>query len=180
MIERWLPIVVGLAMMTASCAAGSDGRDWDTSLDPVVRAGALGDGPQPPTSADYELRVAADPFGAADARCLQLIVDDTAVGCIPINRTDASTYGFNTAARAGTERVIWDARTITDDQPTPDRFVVWSSTSPLGRRIEPVIHDGTVSIVWVMHPGEAPWGFQSVADDGSLIDSRSFVGLPGE
>ena len=82
MIERWLPIVVGLAMMTASCAAGSDGRDWDTSLDPVVRAGALGDGPQPPTSADYELRVAGDPFGAADARCLQLIVDDNEIESI--------------------------------------------------------------------------------------------------
>ena len=105
--------------------------------------------------------------------CLQLLVANQAIGCTPVN---AEGYGFAVETRVGDERVIWSSRTI-DERRVVDHFVVWSSASPNGRRVEPVIREGVVNLLWIMEPGEAPWGYQSIAADGALLNDHSFVGL---
>lgn len=143
---------------------------WPAVGDPVTVAD--GDG--------WRFQVGTDPYDADGTRssCLQPVIDDTPLGCIPIDAPDAA-HRNGTQARVGGKRVIWLGRQ-TGAIPQIARYVVWSSTSPAGRTIEPIEYDGVQNLLWIMQPGEEPWGFQEILPDGSLYEAVPLVGLPGE
>ena len=160
--------VFAFVAVLAGCGSQTE-RTWgnadDISVALVTRAETVAEGD------DWRFQIGLDPGDRR--RCLQLVVAHRAIGCIPVN---AEGYGFSATTRVGDERVIWSSRS-TDNRPAVDHYVVWSSVSPDGRRVEPVIREGVVNLLWIMEPGEAPWGYQSVAADGTLLADRSFVGL---
>jgi hypothetical protein len=95
-----------------------------------------------------------------------------------VDAQNGNDYGYGAIVRVGNERVIWKASTITDTETSVDYFVVWSTTAPHGRRLEPITYRDVNSLLWIMEPGEAPWGYQAIAADGTLIEQWAHVGLP--
>ncbi len=45
--------------------------------------------------------------------------------------------------------------------------------------IDHIDESGVTNLVWTVDPGEAPRGIQTIATDGSLLDTETLVGLPG-
>lgn len=130
----------------------------------------------------WRLELGGEPVdtGEPNRSCLQLVVDDRPLGCIRVGAEAGREYGFGATTRVGDERVIWQGRTMTTDGPSVDHFVVWSSASPSGRRVDAVRYADVENLIWVMQPGEAPWGYQSVGPDGTLVDHWSYVGFPAD
>jgi hypothetical protein len=141
---------------------------WMPVLDPVTVA--EGDGWR------FDVGLDADNTGETPAPCLQLVIGDQPLGCIGIG---AENRGFDAVTRVDEQRVIWQANT-TDDNPPVDHFVVWSNASPNGRHLDPINHSNVENLLWIMEPGEAPWGYQAIAPDGTLLAQTSFVGLPAD
>jgi hypothetical protein len=107
--------------------------------------------------------------------CAQLTVAGETAGCVHYGMGDGAT-GYGAAARrVGDVRYV-DLRSGSG----VSGFVVWSSVSPDGRRVEPIRAAGNAILVWIMQPGEAPWGVQILDERGRLGNAVSFVGLPGE
>ncbi len=77
------------------------------------------------------------------------------------------------AARVADTRFIQ----VTTD-PSAREFVVWSNVSPSGRSVEPVVAADNAILVWIMEPGEEPWGVQALDPTGELGFAIPFVGLP--
>ena len=49
-----------------------------------------------------------------------------------------------------------------------------------GRTVDPIVAADNAILVWIMEPGEAPWGVQAIAPDGTLGAFTSYVGLPAD
>jgi hypothetical protein len=174
MRARRLAILV-LAVTLAGCGRGEGQPQWGDAADsawlPVLDPVTVveGDvwrfdvGPRPSYGA-----------GGPGASCLQAVVAAQPLGC-----TEVGSF-FQAVTRAGDERVIWRADTISSARQPTDHFVVWSNVSPEGRRLDPIVHDRIENLLWIMAPGEAPWGHQAIAADGTLISHWSYVGLPAD
>ena len=139
---------------------------WSPVFDPVTVA--EGDGWR------FDVGLEPDDSGEPPAPCLQLVVGDEPLGCI-----GARMSGFGAVNRVDDQRVIWQASIIDDNAPV-DHFVVWSNASPNGRQLDPINHSNVENLLWIMEPGEAPWGYQAIAPDGTLLAQTSFVGLPAD
>ena len=180
---RHLAFLLLLATMSlSSCSSAPDRIDWSEppsgaspSTDPMVVEN--GD--------TYRLEVgqtddpnSADPPGT----CLQMVFRGAPLGCLEASPLPGQGYGLNVQVRVGDGRMIWLSQSTADwdAERRPDRYIVWSSSSPDGRRIEPFGYGATISLIWEMQPGEEPWGIDTLDADGLLISSRSLVGLPGE
>jgi hypothetical protein len=143
---------------------------WTPAADPVTVA--EGDG--------WRLEVGTStgpPSDRPGTTCVQPVVADQPLACVPVDAPAGNVQGG--AVRAGGERVVWQGSTI-DPDATVDHYVVWSTASPDGRRIDPIVHGSVEHFLWIMQPDEAPWGYQSIARDGTLISQTSFVGLPAD
>jgi hypothetical protein len=142
--------------------------DWLPVLDPVSVAEGEG----------WRFDMGLEPYetGEPSAPCLQLVIGDEPLGCIGV---DAENRSFGAVTRVDEQRVIWRASTIDDLSPV-DHFVVWSNASPSGRRLDPINHSNVENLLWIMEPGEAPWGYQTIAPDGTLLAQTSLVGLPAD
>lgn len=103
--------------------------------------------------------------------CAEVTVADVATGCIPVG---AGEFGYSSRALRVDDVRYVDLRT----SEAAREFVVWSSASPSGRSIEPIVAAGNAILVWIMEPGEEPWGVQAIGSDGELGFAKSFVGLP--
>ena len=105
--------------------------------------------------------------------CTQITVDDRPMAC--------ERFGIEGFAWSGGPIRVDDHRVILLRTGVEAReFVVWSSVSPLGRSIEPVVAADHALLVWEMQPDEEPWGVQAIGPDGELGIAQSYVGLPGD
>lgn len=178
MIARRACAIAALWML-ASCG-GDDGPSWNDAADgdwlPVRSPTTVAEGD------GWRMDVGTEPneTGESPGLCLQLVVVEQPLGCITLAAAPGDVNVFGAVARVGGERVIWRASTMTDAEPPVSHFVVWSSTSPDGRRLDPIRYGDVESLLWVMDPGEAPWGYQTIGPDGSLVASWSYVGLPAD
>lgn len=159
---------VAVASLIVSACSGDEGREWGAirEFGPSVVANAT------ELAATDDFRLLLDERSAGS--CVQLVVNDVPWDCI-----EASSGVRSIPLRVDDLRVVW--LTVSDDDgiaAVADHFVVWSSVDPDGRRIEPITAGGSAHLVWVMQPGEAPWGVQTVAADGTLYTATSMVGLP--
>lgn len=172
-------IAIAALWLLASCG-GDGGPSWYDAAEaaalPVISPTTVAEGD------GWQMDVGSQPYetGEPPGLCLQLVVVDQPLGCITLAAAPGEEYGFGAVARVGGERVIWSASTMTDAEPAVSHFVVWSSASPNGHRIEPIRYGDVESLLWVMGPGEAPWGYQTIGLDGSLVASWSYVGLPAD
>lgn len=111
-------------------------------------------------------------------RCAQLTLLDVSTDCIANDYGGPLSTGWGYGGRI---LRVDDVRVIEfRTNPSTRRFVVRSSRSPSGRPIAPIVAADNAILVWVMEPGEAPWGVQAIAPDGTLGAAASFVGLPGD
>jgi hypothetical protein len=185
-------IAIAALWVLASCGS-DDAPSWSDAADdawlPVRSPTTVAEGDQwrmdVGTEPGADIEAAVDESSPDDdaqpaGQCLQLVVAGQPLGCIRLNAGSGQEYGFGVAVRAGTERVIWRASTMTDEEPPVGHFVVWSSASPNGRRVDPIRYGDVESLLWIMEPGEAPWGYQTIGPDGTLVDSWSYVGLPAD
>lgn len=172
--QAWAAVLLALA---AGCAGeGETTPGWTDAED--YSSTAVRDPAIVVEGAAWQLQVGDDPGDGDPRPCLQMLFAGVPVGCIRVGAESGSWYGFDAWARVGVERLVWRGESVQD---TPaDRYVVWSSASPSGRIIEPIVYDDVENLVWLMEPGEEPWGYQTIAADGSLREYRSLVGLPGE
>lgn len=105
--------------------------------------------------------------------CTQISVHDRPMGC--------ERFGIEGFGRSGGPIRVDDHRVILLRTGVEAReFVVWSSVSPEGRSIEPIVATDHALLVWEMQPGEEPWGVQAIGPDGELGVAQSYVGLPGD
>ncbi len=169
------------ALTVLATACGNDGgsHDWDEASEigepvlPAADSTAAADG--------YELVVGFSTSGddAESIGCVTLVVGDIGIGCLGPDGTDGAASGWSARVRNDETRIIWNGVTASGSFSDVDHFVVWSSASPDGRRLEPIVESGTTHLIWVMEPGEAPWGVQWIDENGGLLNAQSFVGLPG-
>ena len=113
--------------------------------------------------------------------CGQLEVGDERTMCPPFQPGG----GMVSTLRAGGLRIVWIPWRSAPESDEPglypiDRAVVWSSASPDGRVIRPVVSGDMQQIVWVMADGEEPWGVQTLDASDRLIAAYDLVGLPGD
>ncbi len=177
-----LLVLVG-AISLSSCSSSPSSFDW--SEPPFEAALTLTEPTVVETGATYRLEVGQtdDPNGVdPPSTCLQMVFRGAPLGCLETSPTPGRGYGRDVQVRVGDGRMIWLTRSTGDweSERRPDRYIVWSSSSPAGRRIEPFVYGATISLIWEMQPGEEPWGVDTLDADGLLIESRSFVGLPGQ
>lgn len=173
-------LTLALAFVIAGCGGAAPQPQWSDSADvggtPVIDPVTVVEG----DVWRFDVGLEPDDTGEPAGPCLQAIVADQPLGCIRIDPEPGAWYGFTAVARAGDERVIWQVNTGTDEDRPADHYVVWSNTSPDGRRLDPIAYGDTQSLLWIMEAGEAPWGYQVIAPDGTLVTQQSYVGLPGE
>lgn len=161
---RTLLALGALTTILFACSSDGDGRRWADAADQVE--------PAVPGTTIIDTG-AVRVVEQIDRSCAQLTIADTTLTCLQTSMAE----GFGHSARAlrvGDLRVV-DLRT----GPDATDFVVWSSVSPGGRSIEPIAAAGSSILVWIMQPGEEPWGVQVIGPGGFLGTSVSFVGLPG-
>lgn len=174
------------ALLLASVLAGCGGDSgappaWSDASD--VSWPLVDEGRTVQSEDDYRMLIGDDPMqtGRPADRCLQLVVGSTPIGCVGVDPPPGGSHGFSAAVRTEDARVVWRAETTpADPDQVPDHYVVWSSSAPSGRRVEPIVRDAVTNLVWIMEPGEQPWGVQTIAADGTLLRAESLVGLPGE
>ena len=176
-----LLILVG-TMSLSSCSSSPNSFDWS---EPRVEPPTLTDSTVVETGATYRMEVGQtdDPnVVGPPSTCLQMVFRGASLGCLETAPEPGQGYGWDVQVRVGDGRMIWLSQSAADwgSERRPDRYIVWSSSSPDGRRVEPFVYGATISLIWEMRPGEEPWGVDTLDADGLLITSRSFVGLPGE
>ena len=172
--------LIAAALVVVGTACGDEGsvRDWDEASDigePILLTAdstAASDG--------FELVAGSSRRGDGSETntCVKLVVGDMGIGCLGPDGTDGAASGYGATVRNDETRIIWRGATESGSFFEVDHFVVWSSSSPGGRRLEPVVEFDTTHLIWVMKPGEAPWGVQWINAEGGLLHSQSFVGLP--
>jgi hypothetical protein len=169
-------MLVALLVAVVGCGNSDSEPQWADAADfgwlPVLDPVSVAEGE------GWRFDVGLEPYdtGEPPAPCLQLVIGDEPLGCIGVG---AENRGFGAVTRVDDQRVIWQASTI-DDLPPVDHFVVWSNASPNGRPLDPINHSNVENLLWIMEPGEAPWGYQAIAPDGTLLAQTSFVGLPAD
>ena len=156
-------LVLGCAVVPLT-ACGSNGPAWsdyrEVRTDTVIGDVVVDTGVYRVTEAD------------ADGGCAQLTVSNVAASCL---HHENATWGYMArAARVEDTRFV-EVRT----DPSAREFVVWSSHAPTGRSVEPIHAADNSILVWIMEPGEEPWGVQVIGPNGELGIATSFVGLPG-
>lgn len=105
--------------------------------------------------------------------CAQLTVEGVTMPC---NHYGMGRGGHvSMALRSGDTRFI---EALTD--PTTREVIVWSTFSPSGRSVAPLVAADNAILVWIMEPGEEPWGAQAIGPDGELEFTLGFVGLSGD
>lgn len=172
--------IVTCALLLISCSNNDEQPRWADAdvfavppvLDPVTVIERDG----------WRFDVGTEPFdtGEPPVRCLQAVVANQRIGCTRVDAADDTFYSSSIVTRVGDERIIWQSATPPDPDRPVDHYVVWSTSSPDGRRIEPITYEDSLNMFWMMQPGEAPWGYQAIAPDGTLIAARSYVGLPAD
>ena len=184
----WASTVSSMVIMLGACS-GETTAGW---APPPLAASDLRDEPAPEVRYEdgpVQLRFGVsrvDDGRPGDHECLELTMHGAPWFCMSVERG----MGMGTNLAVDGDRVIWRARSygevVADDAAEladhrgPDRFVVFSSVSPTGRVIEPIVVEGVISLVWLMEPGEVPWGYQEVDAVGRLIQAHSLLGLPAE
>ncbi len=154
--------LVGAMLALSGC--GSDGPQWSDFTDARTDV-VVGD-----------VVVETDEFLVTDADvkggCAQLTVADVISSCL---HHEAGIGGYmGRAARVADTRFI-EVRT----DPSTRAFVVWSNVARSGRSVEPIYAADNGILVWIMEPGEEPWGVQVLGPTGELAVAIPFVGLPG-
>jgi len=164
-------LIVGCGSRDNPPQWGAAPESWMPVVDPVTVA----------EGANWRFDVGPAPSnsGLPVGLCMQPVVANQALGCLPLDAARGELQGLGAVIRIGDERVIWQATTIAEDEPV-DHFVVWSSAFPSGRRLDPITHSDAQNLLWIMEPGEAPWGHQEIASDGTLLSSTSYVGLSAD
>lgn len=164
-MRRWL-LGAAIVLGSTACAGPDPGWDfaWSDSSTPLAGADAVAVG------SGIEVR-----FGP---RCGQLTIEDSGLrtGCLGVS----SGASMVVPLRAGDLRIVWIVRTGgTDEERGVDHAVAWSSASPEGKQIEAITLGGIEQVVWVMRPGEEPWGMQLIDARRRLVAVHDLVGLPG-
>lgn len=171
-------MAITLAVTLVGCGSSDNQPQWSDASDfswlPVIDAVTVAEGDM----WRFDIGLGPDDTGEPAAPCLQPVVVDQPLGCIPVDASD-NRFGFTAVTRVDDQRVIWQADTINDQAPI-DHFVIWSTASPNGRRLEPIVHRDVENLLWIMEPGEEPWGYQAIAPNGTLIRYSSHVGLPAD
>lgn len=178
-VVTWLAAAVSCSI--TACSGGTVSRQWSDADERFSfapdEAETIVEGP------GWKIQVAteSDLVGSDEPlRCVQAVVDDQALGCVPFDVAPSQVlYGQTASTRVGSQRVIWQLSSIDETVPSIDHFIVWSSAFPDGRRIDPIVGAGFSNLLWIMEPGEEPWGFQLIGDDGALVSHETLVGLPG-
>ena len=173
-------VALTVAILASSCSTSEPPLDWTdaTELGEPVVSNAT----QIAAGSDYQLLIGTSTAdtGSTPARCIQLVIDTVGLGCIETDPDPGTSLGLSAAVRSGDVRIFWRARTTNEEPDALSHFVVWSSLSPNGRRVEPVKASGTTHLIWPMETNEAPWGIQTVAADGTLIQTTNLVGYPDQ
>ncbi len=164
-----LGIIVAIAAAVgalAGCGSEAGRQDWadigERWSDEIYPTVFEGDG--------YSVGTGSFESGSNSLACAQVIIADAPLDCVH------GGGGLSTShARIGDTRFIgvYAGADV-------ERAIAWSSASSSGRDLDVVVAGPGVAVVWIMEPGEEPWGIQLVRADGTLAWSPSYVGLPGE